>query len=331
MNNTSIEICSDGWDYDNASHNSHIIWSICGFVFITFGIPGHLFQILIMSNKTNRKEPTSLYWIAIAICEITFLAGMFWLWCVSMSIIKIDPREVFSCGIFYSILIGSTILSNLYLASMSVNRAHMTISPIRHRLVITRRRIFIRILSILITVIIIMIPHHFYFYYNSKTTIFICEFYTYIEPWKIHIWPFMHAILFVSLPSILTCISSVILFWNRYTHRKSYPHRLSDTARRMVRNSRLILFISIAIFLSLLPTAILEIFIAHDLLFNRQSPCTKRLKLYRILVNWFWIFSTLTYAFKFYLRLAISKAFRRDFFELIRCSPRQEQNNNAQN
>ncbi|CAF3028301.1 unnamed protein product [Rotaria socialis] len=330
MNNTSIEICSDSSDYGNASHNSHIIWSICGFVFIMFGIPGNLFQILLMSNKTNRKEPTSLYWIAIAICEIIFLAGMFWLWCVSMSIIKTDPREIFSCGIFYSILIGSTILSNLYLASMSVSRARMTISPIRHRLVITRRRIFIRILSIFITVIIIMIPHHFYFYYDSKTTIFICEFYAYIDQWKIHMWPFMHAVLFVSLPSILTCISAVILLRNRYNHRKKQKNKLSESARQMERNSVVLLCISIAILFSLLPTAILEIFIVHDLLFNQRSHCTKRLKMYRILVNWFWIFSSLTYAFKFYLRLAISKAVRRDFSELIRCSLRQEQNNNAQ-
>ncbi|CAF1063159.1 unnamed protein product [Rotaria sp. Silwood1] len=138
MNNASIEICSSKLIYNNTLHISYIIWHICGFLCTMIGTPGHLFQILIMSNQTNRKESTSLYHIAIAICELIFLFGVFWLWCVDMSIIKTDPREIFSCGIFYSILIGPTILSNLYLASMSIDQSFMILYPAHHRLLITR-------------------------------------------------------------------------------------------------------------------------------------------------------------------------------------------------
>lgn len=76
MNNTRIEICLNTWKHDDAFKLSTIVWCVCGFVFMLFGIPGHIFQILLMSNKTNRKEPTSIYYIAIAACELIFLCGL---------------------------------------------------------------------------------------------------------------------------------------------------------------------------------------------------------------------------------------------------------------
>ncbi|CAF2063513.1 unnamed protein product [Rotaria magnacalcarata] len=331
MNNTKIEICFNNWDYKNASRVSHIIWSVCGFLFTMLGIPGNIFVILIMSNKTNRKGSTSLYWTAIAICEIIFLTGVFWIWCVGMSIVKIDPREIFSCGVFYSILMGPTISSNLYLASMSIDRVFMILHPIRYRIMDTRRHVIMRMLLIFIIVILLMFPLNFYFYYDSKTTIFICEFYTHIDQWKIRVWPFIHAILFVLCPSILTCIAAVIILRNRYDHRKKQKNKLSESARQMERNSVVLLCISIAILFSLLPTVILQIFIVHDLLLNHESLCPKRWKTYRILVNWFWILSVFVYSCKFYIRLFISKTFRKDFLKLIHCTFRQEQNDNEQN
>ncbi|CAF4859876.1 unnamed protein product, partial [Rotaria sp. Silwood2] len=253
------------------------------------------------------------------------LIGIFWLWCVGMSIIKADPREILSCGIFYSILIGPTILSNLYLASISIDRTFMIFYPTRYRFVITRRHVLIRIFLISIIILLIMIPHHFYFYYNKKTTKFICEFDTDIKHWRIRIWPFLHAILFVSLPSIITCISSVILIHNRCNQRKINKNKLSKNARRMKRNSILILFISIIILFSLLPTVILEIFIVHDRLFNNEIFCSKKWKKYRILLNWFLTLSALNYSFKFYIHLIISKTFRKDFIKLINFTFQRQQ------
>ncbi|CAF3576103.1 unnamed protein product [Rotaria sp. Silwood1] len=332
MNNTSIDTRCNSWDYDNVLHISYNIWRACGFLCAMFGIPGHLFQIVIMSNQTNRKESMSLYFISIGICELIFLFGILWLWCVRMSIIKTDPREIFSCGIFYSILMGPTILSNLYLASISIDRTYMILYPTRFRLVITRRHVFIRLLLIFIIVILIMIPHHFYYYFNKKTTIFICEFDTVIKHWRVRIWPFLHAILFVSLPSIITFISSVILLHNRCNQRKLHNNnQLSKTARRMKRNSILILSMSIFILFSLLPTVILEIFIVHDRLFNDDILCSIRWKTYKILLNWFLILSALNYSSKFYIHLIISKTFRRDFIKLIDCIPLRQQKKNEQN
>jgi hypothetical protein len=74
MNNTTTDIYPN---LDNAIRISYIAWRTCGFLCTLFGIPGHLFQILIMTNKTNRKEPTSLYFTAIAIVELIFLFGLY--------------------------------------------------------------------------------------------------------------------------------------------------------------------------------------------------------------------------------------------------------------
>ncbi|CAF3107407.1 unnamed protein product [Rotaria sp. Silwood2] len=207
----------------------------------------------------------------------------------------------------------------------------MILSPAHHRLLITRCHVLIRIFLIFIIVILFMIPHHFYFYYNKKTTIFICEFHTFIDHWKIRAWPFLHAILFVSLPSIITCISSVILIHNRCNQRKINKNKLSKNARRMKRNSILVLFISIATLFSILPTVILEAFIVHDRLFNHYIFCSIRWKIYRILLNWFLSLSALNYSSKFYIRLIISKIFRRDFIKLIYSISLHKQKNTEQN
>ncbi|CAF1028039.1 unnamed protein product [Rotaria sordida] len=76
MLNTSIEICSNILNYNTTLHISYIVWHTCGLLCTMFGIPGHLFQILIMLNKTNRKQSISLYVIAIAIFELIFLVDL---------------------------------------------------------------------------------------------------------------------------------------------------------------------------------------------------------------------------------------------------------------
>ena len=247
-----------------------------------------------------------------------------------MSIIKIDPRQIISCGLFYNVLIGSTILSNLYLASMSIDRSFMILYPARYRLLITQRHVLLRILLILLIVIIFMIPHQFYYYYNPKSTIFICEFHVSINRWEIRIWSFLHAIIFVSLPSIIICISSIILLHNRCHHRQKSNNKLSTNARRMERNSILIFLTSIIILFSLLPTVILEIFMVHDRLFNYQVVCSIRWRIYKILLNWFLTLLSLNYSLKFYIRLAISRSFQRDFIQIITCNSIRTNESNEQ-
>ncbi|CAF1047661.1 unnamed protein product [Adineta steineri] len=289
MNSTALEICPSILHYHNAVHISYIVWRSCGLLCIIFGIPGHLFSIIILSNKKNRKEPTSLYFLAIACCELIFL-----------------------------------------LASMSIDRNFIILYPTRYRLIITRHHVLRRIVLIFLITILFMIPHHFYYYYNKNTTLSICEFHKFIDRWKIHVWPFIHAILFVSIPSIITCISSVMLLHNRRKHRRLTKNILGEKARRIERNSILIVFISLALAFTTLPIVILEIFIVHDRLFNHEIYCLTRWKTYKILLNWFLTLASFSYSCKFYIRLMISRTFRKEFLQLLNCIFRRKDKINEQ-
>jgi hypothetical protein len=76
-NNTTTEICITNFQPDKFVQITNIIWQVSGLFSVIIGIPGHLLQIILLSNKTSRKEPTSLYFIATAICELVFLLGLY--------------------------------------------------------------------------------------------------------------------------------------------------------------------------------------------------------------------------------------------------------------
>jgi hypothetical protein len=247
-----------------------------------------------------------------------------------MSLVETDPRQLLPCGIFYSLLIGPTILSNLYLASFSIDRSFMLLNPTRYRLLITRRHVFVRVLLILLIVILFMTPHHYYFYYDKNTTLFLCEFHTFVDRWRLRIWPFLHAILFVSIPLLITTVSSLFLVHNRCEHRKATNNNVSESARRLERNAIVVACVSIAIAFALLPIVILQIFMVHDRLYNHDVYCSRRWKTYPILLYCFLTLSAFTYSFKFYLRLMISKLFQRDFLQVISCVHLQRVEANAQ-
>ena len=318
MNNTTIvEDCVVGSEYDQLLYLSNIIWRISGLLSVIFGVPGHCFEIILSSVRTNRQEPTSLYYIAIAICELTFLLGLFWLWCAHMSIVKNDPRKILSCGVFYGIIIGSTTLSNLYLASMSIDRSVIIIYPTRYRSIVTKSHVRTRVIFICIIVFILLIPHHFYFSYEPKSALLLCAFNSSVSRGKIRLWALTHAILLVSIPSIIVCICTLILLRNRCKHQRNQQKHPSVSARRMQRQSMFIFFVSLGIFLCLLPSCILEIFVAYDRLFDPEKSCSKRWKIYKILLHCFLILTSINYSMKFYLHLTISTSFRKDFLRLI--------------
>jgi hypothetical protein len=241
-----------------------------------------------------------------------------------------DPREIISCGIFYGIFIGSTALSNLYLASMSIDRSLMILCPGRYRLLVTRPYVISRIIFIGLLIILLLIPHHFYLYYDPKSTLFLCEFNSSVHHRRIRLWSLIHAVLFVSIPSLVVCISSFILLHNRCQHNRTYKKSLSLSARRMHRRSILIVMFSLTVFLCLLPTCILEIFIVHDRLFHHDMYCSIRWKIYKILLNCYLAFTSIYYSSKFYIHLAISVSFRKSFVQLITCKfqSRNTMNNN---
>jgi hypothetical protein len=248
-----------------------------------------------------------------------------------MSLIKTDPREVFSCGIFYALIYGSTTLSNLYLASMSVDRSVMVLYPARYRLIVTRSRVIIRIIVIYVIMMIVAIPHHFYFTYEPKTTLFFCSFHSWVNKRQIRIWSFVRVVIFVLIPSIITCISSFILFHNRCKYQRIHKTS-SPTSRLMFRHSVLVFFVSLVILFSLLPTCILGVFTVYDEFVRYDNYCLTRWKVYKILLNCSLILAVINYSMKFYIHLIISTLFRERFIQFItRKSPKKTSRANSEN
>jgi hypothetical protein len=253
-----------------------------------------------------------------------FSIGIFWLWSANMSFIRIDPREVLSCGIFYNILLGSTTLSNLFLASFSIDRSVMIVYPARYRSIVTQSRIILRLILITIIVIFLLIPRHFYFRYNSRTTLFLCELYPSADRRRIRLWTLMHATLFVSVPSLIICICWGILLHNRCKHKRLHKNKLSASARRMHRRSILIFLVSLWFFLSLLATGILEIWMVHERFHDLDSQCSTRWKFYKILLNCLLTLLSISYSNKFYIHLIISTTARQILIQLITCRSDQK-------
>jgi hypothetical protein len=220
------------------------------------------------------------------------------------------------------IIMGSTTLSNLYLASLAIDRSIMILRPARYRLLVTPCHVILRVIVIYIIIALLLIPHHFYFYYEPKTTLFLCDFHSFAHR-QIRLWTLVHSIFFVSIPSLLVCISAFILLRNRSKHKRTYKNNLSKSARRLHKRSIIIFFLSIGIFLSLLPTGILKVFIVYDRFFYNDIPCTIRWKIYKILLNCFLTLSSINYSMKFYINLIISTSFRNSFIQFISCKSNQ--------
>ena len=323
MNSTTEALCLNDYRHDPALRLSSFAWHCFGLLAVAFGVPGHILQIILLFKKNNQKDATSLYFIGISICELVFLAGLFWLWCVNMSFTHLDPRYVLSCGVFYSVVNGSTALSNIYLASLSMDRSVMILSPMSYRLRITRSHVISRLIIIAILMIIFLTPHHFYFSYNQSSTVFFCEFSPQVNQRHIRLWVFIHAIVFVSIPSLIVCLSSFLLLYNRCQHKRLSQTTQSLSARRMEQRSILIVFISLAMFFTIVPACMLQIFVVQNRLSSRDAHCSLRWKHYKILMNIFLILSSINYASKFYVNLAISTTFRQSFLQLIGRPPVQ--------
>jgi hypothetical protein len=206
---------------------------------------------------------------------------------------------------------------------MSIDRSIMILSPARYRLIVTQSHVIIRIILISIIVLILIIPHRFYLTYQPKFTLFLCDFHLSANERQIRLWALIHLILLVFIPSLISCISAFILLYNRCKYKRAQKNNLSPSARRMHRRSIFIFFVSLGIFLTLLPSCILEVFLVHDRLIHHDSHCSKRRKVYKILYHCFLTLASINYAIKFYLHLIISVPFRERFIQFIACKSNQ--------
>jgi hypothetical protein len=207
---------------------------------------------------------------------------------------------------------------------MSIDRSIIILYPTRYRLIVTRSHVTQRLILIYIIVFIFLIPHHFYLFYKPKSTLFLCDFHSSVNHKQIYLWTFIHAILFVSIPSIIVCISAFILLHNRCQYKRIHKNNLSSNARRMHRQAIFIFFVSLGIFFTLLPSCILEIFIVYNRFsYHNNNYCLNRWKFYKILLNCFVTLLSINYSMKFYIHLIISTSFRKNFIQFISCKTNQ--------
>lgn len=77
LNNETLDMCPNDERYDRLFQITLVIWHIFALLAIVLGVPGHIFQIIILSHKSFRQDPPSLYMIAISVCDLIFLLGLF--------------------------------------------------------------------------------------------------------------------------------------------------------------------------------------------------------------------------------------------------------------
>ncbi|CAF1028068.1 unnamed protein product [Rotaria sordida] len=294
------------------------IWRIGALLCVLLGMPGHVIVVIIMLNSRNRRQPVCLYFATIAIFEFVYLIIVFWLWCASLSLVR-DPRAVLTCGVYYSLTIGSSNVSTLLLAAASIDRLLIVVYPSRYSIFVTRTKALVKIIFIIIFVFILIIQYHFSFYYSYLYNI--CEYYSYAQLWHGKIWPLIRLALLAFVPCLIICICSFVILKNRYYRRPSATSETTGT-RHMRTASLLLVIYSIYYTISVMPLNILQFF--HSYFFNDDTAgktteinCLK-FSQWKMLMKFCMLLMAINYSNKFIVHYLVSMQFRRYVWNLFR-------------
>ena len=248
---------------------------------------------------------------------IDFILVVLWLWCSSLNLLR-DPRDILTCGTYYSLTIGSSNASTLLLTAASIDRVLIVVYPSRYSTFVTRTKALLKITFILLLVIILMIQYHFSFYFSYALRH--CEYHSYAQLWHGKVWPLIRLGLFAFLPCIITCICSVIVFQNRFYRR---PSTTSETtgSRHMRTASLLLVIYSIYYTISVLPLNILQLFHSYFLDETRANESSDlnclKFSQWKMLMEVCMLLMAINYSNKFIVHYLISLQFRRDVYTLL--------------
>ena len=311
-----------------------IIWRIGALICVLLGMPSHAIIIAVMLNFKNRRQPICLYFTTISIFESIYLISkqsekrfwsisngcilvVFWSWCSSLSLVR-DPREVLSCGTYYSLTIGSSNISTLLLTAASIDRVLIVVYPSRSSNFVTQTKVLIKIFIIIIGVSLLIIQYHFSFYFSYS--FYICDYYSYAELWHGKVWPLIRLSLLAFLPCIITCLCSVVILRNRYYRRPSTTSETSGS-RHMRTASLLLVIYSIYYTLSVMPMNVLQFFhssfFPNDLLMGQSTIDCSKFSQWKLLMKFCKLLLAVNYSNKFLVHYLISLQFRRDFWRLF--------------
>ncbi|CAF1440396.1 unnamed protein product [Didymodactylos carnosus] len=297
-----------------------LLWKILSLLLPIFGIPGNVLIIIIMLNKFNRKHPISLYFATIALFEIIYLTGVFWDWLDVMSIVQ-DPRKTLNCSGFYVLVLGSAIISFILLANINIDRVGMILLPSKITTWITHRKVTLTIIITIASTYCTMIHYHFSLYYHSGSSVLYgqaCVVKPNARIWFEEIWPILYLTIFRVLPSFIVLICSTIILCNRCskftTTRTTIERSLKVTgyfSRQSVRMqtlSLILVFFSFYFIISIMPITILQFYNKY---LRYETSCIKRGR-WKLMNTLFIMFESTNYTNKFYVKLLVSKQFRKD-------------------
>ena len=236
---------------------------------------------------------------------------VFWSWCSSFSLLR-DPRDLLTCGTYYSLTIGLSHCSTLLLTAASIDRVLIVLYPSRYSTFVTRTKALIKIIFILVFVLIVIVQYHFSFYFSHSFRV--CESYFDGQFWYGKLTPLIRFIILAFLPCSITCVCSIIIFQNRFYRRPSTSSE--TTGSRHMRTASLILVIySIYYSLTILPIDILQFFQST---FITDSPlnCFK-FSLWKNLMKFSMLLMAINYSNKFFVHYLISVQFRREVFKFL--------------
>ncbi|CAF1537500.1 unnamed protein product, partial [Adineta steineri] len=243
---------------------------------------------------------------------------VFWLWCSSLFLIR-DPRDVLTCGTYYSLIIGSSNVSTLLLTAASIDRFVIVVYPSHYSTFVTRTKALIKILCIIIFVSLLIIQYHFSFYFSYSYHV--CEYYSYAQLWHGKIWPLIRVSLLAFIPCIVICVCSMVILRNRFYRRPSTTSETTGT-RHMRTASLLLVIYSIYYTLSVIPMNILQFF--HSYFLNDDINITETSKIdcvkfaqWKMLMKFCLLLMAINYSNKFIVHYLISMQFRRDVWNLL--------------
>lgn len=324
MNNKTSTIClldTKGIDL--------FLWQIGAFLIPILGIPGHLIIIITMlSSNRRRSQPTSLYFISIAIAESIYLIFMFWDWLYAVDLVT-DPRQILTCAFFYPFVSGTGLISLILLVHLNLDRVSIIHKPQQTYLNLTHKRIFIKILLTFSILIFYTLHYYFSLYHDPKSFVIFgqsCRVYTYAHVWFYSIWPYIHIICRLT-PCLILVYCTIYIFSNRYTDRKDSIHRQQQAF------SLVLVLLSIYTFIAVIPISILQIFNQYIWKYELECFClnckvinghAQQWKLLNVICI---IWEASIYMIKFYLKIIFSSDFRYDVKQLIFCRSTTETNN----
>ncbi|CAF3324674.1 unnamed protein product [Rotaria sp. Silwood1] len=294
------------------------IWRIGALLCVLLGMPGHIIVVIIMLNARNRRQPVCLYFATIAIFEFIYLIIVFWLWCASLSFVR-DPRAVLTCGLYYSLTIGSSNVSTLLLAAASIDRLVIVVYPSRYSTFVTRTKALIKIIFIILFVFILIIQYHFSYYFSYSYSV--CEYYSYAQLWQGKIWALIRLALLAFIPCLIICICSLVILKNRYYRRPSTTSETTGT-RHMRTASLLLVIYSIYYTISVMPLNILQFFHSHffndNTIRNTSEINCLKFSQWKLLMKFCMLLMAINYSNKFIVHYLVSMQFRRYVWNLFK-------------